>query len=245
MPLPQPTQHRPYHPAPLPVCSIDPQWAGRAELRPDECLSATPFIESDSPSVIEAAHAVAPAGSTAEVAAALFRFVRDAIAYEFLAKLRPEDYRASVVLARGRGFCIQKAVLLAALGRARGIPTAVVMTDLRDHTLPDRIRLGMGTDVLFQHALVAFHVEDRWIRADATLSPDLCRRQRYHLVEFDGRHDALLPAVTRDGRRHAEYLVCHGMFADLPMERMLDDFDRKYEGGDLDMLIKVGVRPPA
>ena len=53
----------------------------------------------------------------------LFYAVRDGIRYDpYRMSTRQEDYTASRVLAAGEGFCVQKAVLLAALSRAVGVP---------------------------------------------------------------------------------------------------------------------------
>jgi len=212
-------------------------------LDPRRCLGATPFIEAEAPAIREAAQACLDCAMTEpERAAALFRFVRDEIAYEFLAKLDAEEYRASRVLAARRGFCVQKAVLLCALGRAAGIPTTLVLSDLRDRTLPDRFLRAMGTDTMFHHGLNAFYLEGRWLLADASLSPDVVRRKSYRPVEFDGTQDALSAPTTIDGVPHADYLRFHGLFADLPFEQTMQAFMHAYRGADLEALAALGYR---
>ena len=117
-------------------------------------------MESTDPAVRELARVVQDGRLTArERAVAAFDRVRDGVSYEFMAKLRPEEYTASHVLGRGRGFCVQKAVLLVSLLRASGVPSALVLTDLRDHTMPRRIAHAMGTDVMHGHGLAAAWVD--------------------------------------------------------------------------------------
>src|SRR5205085_573567 len=172
-----------------------------------ECLAATPFVECVHADVARTAVSVAGAESDLPARArSLFRFVRDEVRYEFMAKLEPEQYRASAVLSARAGFCVQKAVLLAALSRAAQVPCAIVLSDLRDRTLPKDIVAAMGTDVMHDHGLNAFHLEGAWRLADASLSPDIVQRKRYRPVDFDGVAHALLAPTTLDGSPHAEYL---------------------------------------
>lgn len=214
------------------------------EPAPEECLTSTRFIDCEHPSIQARAREVAPRElPPVERAARLFDFVRDRIQYEFKAKLDERDYIASNVLADGMGFCVQKAVLLCALARAAGLPAALVLCDVCDHTLPPKLASGMGTDVLYHHGLAAFHLDGRWVKADASLSPDVVEKKDYRLVEFDGRHDALLADTTLNGEPHTEYLRWHGMYADLPFEQMVKAFGDGYRGGDPYVLELIGVLP--
>jgi len=61
-----------------------------------------------------------------EKALRLFRHVRDEIPYSlYMISVFKEDFTASRILAWGKGYCVQKAVLLAALARAAGIPAQI------------------------------------------------------------------------------------------------------------------------
>ncbi|MGE3737208.1 MAG: transglutaminase, partial [Blastocatellales bacterium] len=112
--------------------------------------------------------------------------------------------------------------------RAAGIPTALVLTDLRDYTLSPRIREMLGTDIMHHHGLNAFYLDGRWLKADASLSPDIMQRKGYRLVEFNGQQDALLAPTTLAGQPHAEYLVFHGLYDDLPYEQIMAAFRAAY-----------------
>jgi transglutaminase-like putative cysteine protease len=178
--------------------------------------------------------------TSVERAVRVFKFVRDDIAYDFLAKLTPQEYEASYTLRAGKGFCTQKAVLLAALGRAAGIPTALVLTDLRDDSLPDRVIRAMGGSNLFEyHGLVAFHLDGQWVKADATLSPDVVRRRRYRPVEFDGREDALLADTTLEGKPHIRYESVRGVYADLPFDEMVRVLKERFQRIDVEALAAI------
>lgn len=208
-----------------------------------EYLAATPFVESEHEAVVARVRALGVAELSPRARAArLFEHVRSDVRYEFMAKFQREDYLASNVLERNQGFCVQKAVLLAALGRAAGVPTAIVLCDMRDHALPERLVRTIGTDVMHHHGLNAFFLDDRWLTVDASLDPRFLDKKRYPRVEFDGTADALLPASTTDGARAAEYLVIHGRYAELPFEETTAAFIAGYQKADLSALVAMGLK---
>ncbi len=211
-------------------------------LDPTQCLEPTEFIDSDSASVEAIAHGVRGDGPPVQKAVRLFELVRDEIQYEFQAKLTKDEYRASRVLADGKGFCVQKAVLLCALLRAARIPSALVLCDLKDYTLPTRIVEAMGTETMFHHGLNAIHLNGRWLLADASLSPDVVERKRYRRVDFKGEDDALFPKTTLAGAVHAEVIRFHGMYVDLPFSQMMGAFMAAYARADLAALAEMGYR---
>lgn len=204
-------------------------------------LSSSRFVESDHPA-IRAAAAPYLTLSPRERAVRLFDHVRNHVRYEFMAKFTPEDYLASNVQQQNQGFCVQKAVLLAALGRAANIPTALVLCDMRDHALPEKVVRTIGTDVMHHHGLNAFYLDDRWITVDASLDRKFLDKKRYPHVTFDGTADALLSPTTTDGARAAEYLTFHGRYAELPFEQLTAAFVAGYQKADLSALVAMGLK---
>ncbi|MDP1822614.1 MAG: transglutaminase family protein [Archangium sp.] len=208
---------------------------------PESCLVPTRFIESAHPAILDRVERLRVGElPPAQRAAALFRFVRDEVRYEFMAKLTPQEYFASHILQEAKGFCVQKAVLLCALSRAAQVPCAIVLSDLVDHSLSPKISKALGTNVMFHHGLNAFYLEGRWLKADASLSPDLATRKGYHLVDFDGTAEALQRETTLSGRPHATYAQFHGTYADLPFEQMLNAFIASYAHADVLALSQLG-----
>lgn len=212
-------------------------------LSPADCLGATPVIEANAPTIRALANRMlGEVASPRARAVRAFELVRDQFRYEFRAKLTLEEYQASHILADGKGFCVQKAILLCALLRAVSVPAALVLCDLRDHSLPPRIVRAMGTDTMFHHGLTAIYLDGGWRLADASLSPDVVARKRYRTVEFDGLGDALFPSSTLDGSPHGEILKFHGMYADLPFEQMISAFMAAYATADVQALQDMGYR---
>ena len=209
-------------------------------LDPTQCLEPTQFIDSDSVSLEALSHRVGGDGPPIQKAVRLFSHVRDEIQYEFRAKLAKDEYRASRVLSDGKGFCVQKAGLLCALLRAARIPSALVLCDLKDSTLPTHIVEAMGTNTMFHHGLNAIHLNGSWLLADASLSPDVVARKRYRRVDFNGEDDALFPETTLAGAAHAEVIRFHGMYVDLPFGQMVGAFMAAYAQADLAALADRG-----
>jgi transglutaminase-like putative cysteine protease len=206
-------------------------------------LARTDFVDVDHASIVARVASLGLDGASAEERALrISEHVRSEIAYQFTAKLVRDEYVASHILAEGRGFCVQKAIVACALGRAAGLPSAIVLCDMRDHTLSPRVLAALGTDVMFHHGIHAFFVGDRWWRVDASLSPDFLARKRVALVPFDVASDALLPATTTSGAPHVEYVAFHGTYADLPFEQMIGAFARGYAGADPTLLATLASR---
>lgn len=190
-----------------------------ANPAPDECTAPTDVIDSMHPDIIARANQLrADLASQFEQAQAIFTFVRDEIRYNFTPiLLTRDDWRASNTMARGDGFCQQKAVLLAALARAAGIPSAIGFQHLRDYKLLEtRYEEALPEGIIPYHGLTYLWLDGGWRIADATLDADLCSRRDYHLVELQRGHHARLPQTDRRGAPHFDILQEFGPYADLP-----------------------------
>jgi transglutaminase-like putative cysteine protease len=152
----------------------------------------------------------------------LYNAVRDDILYDPYRPYRDLDtYRASTVLAAGRGYCVGKAALLAAAARARGIPARIAFADVRNHLSTPRLFALTGTDLFVYHGVTELWLSQRWVKATPTFNLTLCDRFRIRPLEFDGIADAVLHPYDRDGRQHMEYVAQRGAFADVPVETVI------------------------
>jgi transglutaminase-like putative cysteine protease len=185
---------------------------------PEDALGSTDVIEPEHPLVAETAERVAGSASEpAEAARRLFGWVRDEVGYDMAPELGGRaDWRAGATLERGFGFCQQKAVALASLLRARGIPAGVCFQDVLDHKIPERYAAFIGSQRLTFHGLTALYADGAWWRVDATLPRSLCERKDYRLVEYEARRDYVLPATDLAGRPHFTLIQDFGISADLP-----------------------------
>jgi transglutaminase-like putative cysteine protease len=195
-----------------------------------EYLRPTFFIESEHPSVVEYANDVTDHDSNdIDTAKALFYAVRDDIRYDpYSIDLRPEGMRASTALENKYGFCIPKAVLLAATARVKGIPTRLGFADVKNHLNTERLRQIMKTDVFAFHGYTEFFLGGRWVKATPAFNRSLCERFNVQPLEFDGVDDALLQQSDRVGQRYMEYVFDHGQFADLPFDLLIATWEKHY-----------------
>ncbi|MBS4038784.1 MAG: transglutaminase family protein, partial [Hydrogenophaga sp.] len=114
--------------------------------------AATASIDADHPA-IRAFVAAHRRGSTVrEQAVSLVHAVRDEVRYDpYRIDLSAPGMRASTCLQQGFGWCVPKAVLMAAVARAADIPARLGFADVRNHMSTEKLRRTMGTDVFVWH----------------------------------------------------------------------------------------------
>lgn len=192
-------------------------------------LDATSYVDSADPEVVRFAREHAKGATPLEKAVSLYYAVRDGIRYNpFLDFSKSSAFRASEVLAKGEGFCVGKAALLAACARAEGIPARVGLADVKNHLTTPRLMEKMGTDLFVYHGYAELFLEGKWVKATPAFNRALCEKFRVKPLEFDGREDSVFHEFDEDNRRHMEYLRDHGTFDDIPVERIQQAFREVY-----------------
>lgn len=164
-----------------------------------------------------------------EKAIILFRHVRDDFRYDpYRIPLKPEHFRASQVLEQGYGFCITKAVLLAAVARAARIPARLGFANVRNHLNTDKLHNLMGTDIFYWHGYSELYLKNRWVKATPAFNKSLCERFGFQVPDFDGQTDSRFHSLDSEGKLHMEYLANHGSYPDLPYERIMQTWAKHY-----------------
>ena len=190
----------------------------------EKYLRPTPVIDCDHEAVKEKARQLTDGkDDVVEKAKSLVYFVRDDIKYNiYVLKDDIKHFRASATMARGEGFCIQKAIVLAALARASGIPSRLRFAIIRNPLASDEVKSILGGDLFVSHGFDELYINGRWIKAAPTFNRELCRKRRLVTVEFDGIIDAILPSHDLDGRPHIEYVKDKGDYDDLPFDEVMN-----------------------
>ena len=197
----------------------------------DASLRSTPLIDADHPAVRAFAREHARAADERERAVALYLAVRDGFRYDpYRVDLSPDGMRASAVIARGHGWCVTKAALLAAACRAAGIPARVGFADVRNHLSTERLRQALQTDIFYWHGYAEIRLDGRWLKATPAFNIELTERFGLLPLAWDGRSDSIYHPFDRAGNRHMEYVHQHGSFDEVPLERIVADFERLYPG---------------
>jgi transglutaminase-like putative cysteine protease len=195
-----------------------------------EYLRPTSIIDSDHPAVREYAEKAA-GGETDPVrkAVKLYLAVRDGIRYDpYMPFLLPEHYRASHVIEKGRTFCIPKASLLCAAGRAGGIPSRVGFATVRNHLATRQLLEFLGSDLFVYHGYVEFHLEGKWVKCTPAFNRELCERHGVAPLEFDGRNDSLFQPYNSDNHKFMDYVEDLGIYADIPLPQILAGWKKAY-----------------
>lgn len=195
----------------------------------DQSLSPTRFLDSDHPDIIAFAKRHAREGDVRARAVALAAAVRDAVPYSLYAfRIEPETLVASQVLHAPSAFCVPKAVLLAAVARAAGIPARIGFADVRNHLTSPRFEAMMDDPVFRWHAYTALHIEGRWLKATPAFDMAMCLKHGVEPLTFDGTQDSIFQAFDGAGRRSMEYIQFHGEFDDLPYDLFAAEMNRIY-----------------
>ena len=194
-------------------------------------LSATEIIDSDHQSIIDYAAVVLENKDDDPISKAikLYYAVRDGIWYDpYLPFFRPEHYRASNVLKKGRAFCVGKASLLCALGRACGIPSRIGFATVRNHLATKQLIEFLGTDLFVYHGFVEFYLADNWVKSTPAFNVELCRKHKVLPLEFNGREDSIFHPFSSDNKQFMEYVDDHGTYADIPVDELVKGWEKIY-----------------
>ncbi len=195
-----------------------------------EYLQPTYFIESDHPQVIAFANKNSKSGAAEiEKAIELYYAVRDGIRYNpYSMEPGKESMKASAVLNKGNGYCVAKAVLLAACARSQKIPARLGLADVKNHLTTKRLMRLMGTDVYIYHGYTELFLNNKWVKATPAFNLELCNNFNVRPLEFDGTKDSIFHPFDKSGNKHMEYVKDHGTFADLPWDRIISESKKSY-----------------
>lgn len=200
--------------------------------RAPDYLSATRFVDHEAPE-IRAFNARALAhtdtSDALQTTIALFNAVRDELRYDpyrFLPDAK--TFTASHIVQQPSGFCVPKAVLLAACLRAAGVPAALGFADVKNHLNSPKLAALMQTDTFIYHGYVQVWLGEQTFKITPAFDSGMCARFGVKPLVFDGTGDALFHEFDQQSRRHMEYVHDRGLFVDLPFDEMMADFRALY-----------------
>jgi transglutaminase-like putative cysteine protease len=204
--------------------------APSADLLPSAAtLAATACIDADHPVVQAFAAAHAQGRDDRARAVSLYLAVRDRLRYDpYRIDLTEPGMKASTALAQGSGWCVPKAVVLAAVARAAGIPARLGFADVRNHLSTERLRDTMKTDVFAWHGYTELWLDGAWRKATPAFNIELCDKFGLLPLEFDGVNDSLYHPFDKAGQQHMEYVNERGHFDDLPLAQIKATFAEIY-----------------
>ena len=195
----------------------------------DIYLRPTAFIDTHHPKVIEYAQAkTSAAKSNQQKAVDLYLAVRDEILYDpYHLILIPEEISASKTLERGTGYCIEKSLLLCALGRIHGIPSRLGFSIVQNHLSTKKFVEMLRTDKFVFHGYNEFWMDGKWIKCTPAFNKSLCEKFGTNALDFDGEHDSIFQEFN-GGKKYMNYLHEYGQFDDFPFDLFVAELKIHY-----------------
>lgn len=189
----------------------------------EKYLKPTQTIDCDSNIVREKADELTEQiRDPSKKAVKIFYFLRDEVTYNpFLYDADIEEHKASKTLERGEGYCVQKAILLAALSRAVDIPARLRFADIQNYDESERLEKLLGTNLLIYHGYDELYLKSKWIQTEPSFNIEMCEKKQIKPVEFDGKNHALFHRDKENGEPHIEYIQDRGTYADLPFKKIV------------------------
>lgn len=169
------------------------------------------------------------ARNNTEKSVALYYAVRDGFQYDpYVLDLRKEGLKASNLLTRKRGYCVEKAILLAASARAVGVPSRLSFYIVRNHIATERLEKALKKNYLVFHGAAEVFLEGKWLKMTPAFNKGLYKYLGVEPLEFDGTADSIFQEYDHKGNVFMEYLHEYGFFSDLPYDLYLDELRKHY-----------------
>ncbi len=195
----------------------------------NEFLVPGPTVESEDAGVVALAKRAAGSGDDRARAINIYYEIRDAFRYDpYSSALSVDGLKATRVLTEERGWCVSKAILMAACCRAVGIPARLGFADVRNHLSTEKMRERMQTDIFYWHGYTSVYLDGKWVKATPAFNIELCDKFGLKPLEFDGREDSIYHPHDKAGNRHMEYLAYRGEFAEPPIDDIIATFVEHY-----------------
>jgi transglutaminase-like putative cysteine protease len=195
-----------------------------------EYLQPTEFLNFDEPSVREFAEFYTlDAKTETEKAIKLYYAVRDDFQYNpYILDLRRTGLTASNLLTRNQGYCVEKAVLLAACARAVGVPSRLSFYIVCNHIATEKLEKVLKTNHLVFHGAAEMFLDGKWLKTTPAFNLNLCKYLGVEPLEFDGKTDSVFQEYDKSGNIFMEYLHDYGNFSDLPYDLYLAELNKHY-----------------
>ena len=167
--------------------------------------------------------------SDKEKAVAIYHFVRDRWRYNpYHIGFQDKHYKASNIVHKQEGHCIDKCILLITFLRGLGIPARIQLAKVKNHIAAERLEERFGTNELSPHGMVNILLEGKWLKASPAFNASLCEMCHVAPLEFNGEEDSIFQQYNEAGDAFMEYLEDYGHFPDLPIDFIRENMRNLY-----------------
>jgi transglutaminase-like putative cysteine protease len=193
-------------------------------------LDQTYFFDYSSDSIQDLVREFASSELTVkEKAVGLYNKVRDGWLYDpYHISIQESNYRASELVKRKSGNCVEKSIILIAGLRALNIPARLHLGKVKNHIAVERLTEKFGTNELTPHGMVNAEVGGKWLKMSPAFNASLCDKFNVDPLEFDGENNSFLQEFNKSGSQFMEYTDDYGFFDDVPVEFMVDKLKEHY-----------------
>lgn len=196
----------------------------------DKYLKATEFIDVDHPMVQKFAREVTfSAQNEVEKVKYLYYAVRDGFRYDpYRLDFSKKAMKASSLLMRDYGYCVEKSCLFAAACRVIGVPSRLGFANVRNHIGTSKLETVLKTDVLVFHGYAEIQLNNKWIKVTPVFNRELCEKLNVQPLEFNPEDDSIFQEFNKNGGKFMEYLHQYGYFDDIPYELFMEELIKYY-----------------
>lgn len=193
-------------------------------------LRSTEFINSNHPKVQGfAQQAILGAKDDVEMVKRLYYVVRDGFRYDpYRLDFSKEAMKASSLLKRDYGYCIEKSCLFAAACRVIGVPSRLGFANVRNHIGTAKLEAVLQTDVLVFHGYAEIYLNGKWIKVTPVFNKELCEKLNVAPLEFNPNGDSVFQEYDQNGGLFMEYLHQYGHFEDIPYDFFMSELIKNY-----------------
>lgn len=189
----------------------------------EQYLKAGLYTNSDHLSVISyAKEKTQGIVSKKEQVIALYYAIRDGFKYSpYHIVLKPYAMKASYLLTKDYGHCIEKSNLFVACVRSLGIPSRLAYGNVKNHLGTSNLEEDLKTDVLVFHGYAEVFLNNKWIKATPVFNAALCDKLGVEPLDFDAENNAVFQESDKEGNPFMEYTADHGTFTDVPLQAII------------------------
>jgi len=200
------------------------------KIENEKYLKPTFFINSESVEIHDFVNKnISDEDDDITKAVKLYYAVRDGFFYDpYYLDFKKESMQASYLVNKKKGYCIEKAIVLAATYRNIGLPVRVGFANVRNHIGTERLEEFLGSNLLVFHGYTEVFLEGKWVKATPAFNKELCEMLNVEPLEFDGKTDSIFQEYNKLGRKFMAYEHYYGEFEDLPYDLMISELKKHY-----------------
>lgn len=194
-----------------------------------EYTQPSAYMDFDQPTVAAFAAKYGTGNTDVEKAINLYYAVRDGFWYDpYHINMGHNALKASALIARGSGYCGEKANFLAAVARACGIPARLGFATVRNHIGVEKLQEILQSDLFVFHGFTELYLNGKWVKATPAFNKELCQKVGVQPLEFDGVNDSIFQEYDHAGNKHMEYVHNYGVFTEVPRDLMISELKKYY-----------------